>query len=329
MAHASMDLTSIRYFVHCAEVRSLTAAAKDLAVAQPALTRRIHRLEEECGVQLFERQARGVSLTPEGQKFLEHCRRILREVSLANDAITHGPSAPERVFSLGVPGTCAATLVPELISCLRHLFPRIHLDVTEGTTPALVEELLAGRVDLAILQNPPQLERLVITPHLVEPLVVVMAAEQAPTGDSITLEDLVQLPLVLTKGILKLVNDQIQCAGRQLRVNYTVSSPQAIRTLLLRGLGATIIPVSTFQHDIASGRVRALALADVHLRRTLATAHLAKPTFADLDSAIGAVRATLDALARDGHFTWTVQPASARANPPSRRPLPKVLLEAD
>lgn len=62
-----MNLTSIRYFVHCAKVRSLTAAAKDLAVAQPALTRRIHQLEDECGVQLLERQARGVSLT-------WHCR---------------------------------------------------------------------------------------------------------------------------------------------------------------------------------------------------------------------------------------------------------------
>jgi DNA-binding transcriptional LysR family regulator len=133
MAPASMDLTSIRYFVHCSEVRSLTAAARDLAVAQPALTRRIYRLEEECGVQLFERQARGVSLTPDGQKFLEHCRRILREVSLANDAITQGHTAAEQIFSLGVPGTCAATLVPELISSLRDFFPRIHLDVTEGT----------------------------------------------------------------------------------------------------------------------------------------------------------------------------------------------------
>jgi LysR family nitrogen assimilation transcriptional regulator len=324
-----MDLTSIRYFVHCAEVRSLTAAAKDLAVAQPALTRRIHRLEEEYGVQLFERQARGVSLTADGQKFLEHCRRILREVSLAGDAIGRGPAAAERVFSLGVPGTCAATLVPELISGLRHLFPRIHLDVTEGTTPALVEDLLAGRIDLAVLQNPPAMERLVTTPHLVEPLVVVMAAEQAPPGESIALKELVQLPLVLTKGILKLVNEQIQCAGHQLRVDYTISSPQAIRTLLLRGLGATIIPVSTFQHDIASGRVKALTVADVHLRRTLATAHLAKPTFAGLDAAIGAVRATLDALARDGHFTWASPSVATGNEPVSLRPTSRALLEAD
>jgi DNA-binding transcriptional LysR family regulator len=179
------------------------------------------------------------------------------------------------------------------------------------------------------VQNPPPLDRLAITPHLVEPLVVVMAAEQAPAGDTITLDDLVQLPLVLTKGILKLVNEQIQCSGRQLRVNYTISSPQAIRTLLLRGLGATIIPVSTFQHDIASGRVRALALADVHLRRTLATAHLAQPTFADLDSAIGAVCATLDALARDGHFTWAPQSASPRGTLLPRDLMPKVLMEAD
>jgi LysR family transcriptional regulator, nitrogen assimilation regulatory protein len=324
-----MDLTSIRYFVHCAEVKSLTAAAKDLAVAQPALTRRIHRLEEECRAQLFERQARGVSLTPEGQKFLEHCRRILREVSLANEAVARGGAAAERVFSLGVPGTCAATLVPELIEGLRHLFPRIHLDVTEGTTPALIEELIAGRVDLAVLQNPPPLDRLMITPHLVEPLVVVMAAEQAPRGDSMTLAELARLPLALTKGILKLVNEQIPAPDRQLRVNYTISSPQAIRALLLRGLGATIVPVSTFRHDVASGRVTALTLADVPLRRTLATAHLAKPNFADLEGAISAVRATLDALARDGYFTLSAGAGAARVAPAPRRRQAGELVEAD
>jgi len=316
-----MDLTSIRYFVHCTEVRSLTAAARDLAVAQPALTRRIHRLEEECGVQLFERQARGVSLTPEGHRFLEHCRRILLEVSRANDAISQRSRAPERTFSLGVPGTCAAMLVPELITGLRHLFPRIHLDVTEGTTPVLVEDLIAGRIDLAILQNPPPLDRLVTTPHLVEPLVVVMAAEQAPAADSLTLVDLIQLPLVLTKGMLKLVNEQIQYSGRELSVNYTISSPQAIRTLLLRGLGATIIPVSTFQHDIASGRVKALTLRDVCLRRTLATAHLAKPTFAGLASAMIAVRSTIDSLARDGHFGMAALPPRAE---PAPRATPRI-----
>ena len=249
-------------------------------------------------------------------------------MSLASDAISQGPSAPERVFSVGVPGTCAAVLVPELIGGLGHLFPHIHLEVTEGTTPALVAELMAGRVDLAVLQNPPPLDRLVTTPHLVEPLVVVMATERAPPGKSIALADLVHLPLVLTKGILKLVNEQIQGSGRQLRVDYTISSPQAIRTLLLHGLGVTIIPISTFQHDIAAGRVRALALVDVPLRRTLATAHLAKP-LAELDSAIGAVRATLDALARDGRFTWASPSAPLRGGPPSHRSAPRVQLEAD
>jgi len=304
MSHSSMDLTSIRYFVHCAEVRSLTAAAKDLAVAQPALTRRIHRLEEDFGVRLFEREPRGVSLTAAGQKFLDHCRRILREVSLADDAITRDPSRSEHVFSLGVPGTCTATIIPDLMSSLRPLFPRVHIDISEGSTPALVEDLLAGRLDLAILQNPPPLGQLAVTPHLVEPLVVVMAAEQAPAGDSIALDELVRLSLILTKGILGLVNERIRHTGRQLHADYTISSPQAIRTLLLRGPGATIMPVSTFQHDIASGRMRALTLADIHLRRTLVTAHLTNSTLTGLDEAVGAVRATMDTLAREGHFSW-------------------------
>ncbi len=302
VSHAIMDIKSIRYFVHCAEVRSLTAAARDLAVAQPALTRRIHRLEEEFGVRLFDRQPRGVSLTPAGETFLEHCRRILREVSLADQAISLGAARGRQVFSLGLPGTCAATLVPALIDGLRPLLPRLHINISEGTTPALIDGLTARRLDFAVLQDPPTSSLLQVTPHLVEKLVVVMVAEQAPADGSIGLEELVRLPLVLTKGILQLVNEQIRATGCQISAEYTISSPQAIRTLVLRGMAATIMPTSTFQHDITSRRMRVQTVNGVNLRRTLTTAQLADGPRPGLGDATAAVRATLDMLARDGHF---------------------------
>ena len=69
-SHANMDLTSIRYFVHVAEVGSITIAARDLRIAQPALTRRIQRLEDGSGTQLLLRLPRGVQLTPAGREFV-------------------------------------------------------------------------------------------------------------------------------------------------------------------------------------------------------------------------------------------------------------------
>jgi DNA-binding transcriptional LysR family regulator len=82
-----VSLTQIGYFVAVAEERSVTRAARRLAVSQPPLTRQIRALEEELGVLLFRRVPRGVELLPAGQIFLEHARDILASVARAEGAV--------------------------------------------------------------------------------------------------------------------------------------------------------------------------------------------------------------------------------------------------
>ena len=104
-----MDLRGIRYFVQIAELGSITRAAQHLRVAQPALSRHIHALEEELGVPLLVRLPRGVRLTTAGRQFLDHCQRILRELGRAQDELRSG-GAPARLGGPGPgPGTWMAT----------------------------------------------------------------------------------------------------------------------------------------------------------------------------------------------------------------------------
>jgi LysR family nitrogen assimilation transcriptional regulator len=321
--HGAMDLTSIRYFVHVAEVGSITVAARDLRIAQPALTRRIQRLEDESGSQLLLRLPRGVQLTAVGREFLEHCRRILREIALAEESLAASRSRPGGHVALGVPGTLIALIVPRLIDRMRDRTPKLTLSVTEGTTPFLYENLLAGRSDLAILNNPPSTRAIRLLPLTSEALVVVAPTRSAGSRRSYTLNELVRTPVIVTKGIRAMVDEQIRAHGKRLTVDFEISSPEAIRRLLLQGIGPTIVPVSTFRDDIWAGRLAAFPMEDVNLHRMLALGHVAEGATPPVQAVARIVRADILDLASQGIFNSIPDRTAGERSETARRQ-PKV-----
>jgi LysR family nitrogen assimilation transcriptional regulator len=297
-----MDLTSIRYFVHVAEVGSITVASRDLHVAQPALTRRIQRLEAGAGTPLLLRLPRGVQLTAAGRDLVEHCRRILREVALADEALAMTRTRPGGHVALGVPGTLTAMLVPLLVERIRERFPKLTLSVAEGTTPMLFEDLLAGRLDLAILNNPPNARNVQLLPLTSETMVVV-SPPQSSARQSYTVNEVTRSPVIVTRGIRAMVDEQFRAHGKQLTVEYEISSPEAIRRLLYRGIGMTILPVSTFRDDIASGQLAAYPIQDVNLHRMLAVGHLPEPALPAVRALAETIRGEVIGLATQGYFS--------------------------
>jgi LysR family transcriptional regulator, nitrogen assimilation regulatory protein len=297
-----MDLTTIRYFVHVAEVGKITTALQDLHVAQPALTRRIQRLEAGAGTPLFLRLPRGVQLTAAGRDLLEHGRRILREIALADESLAMARTRPGGHVALGVPGTLTAMLVPLLVERIRERFPKLTLSVAEGTTPVLHEDLLAGRLDLAILNNPPNSHSVQLLPLTSETMVVV-SPPQSGAREFYTVNEVTRSPVIVTRGIRAMVDEQFRSHGRQLRVEYEISSPEAIRRLLFRGIGLTILPVSTFRDDIASGRLAAYPVRDVNLHRVLAVGYLAEAALPAVRALGETIRDEVIGLATQGYFS--------------------------
>jgi DNA-binding transcriptional LysR family regulator len=82
-----MSLAQIQYFVAVAEEKHVGRAAQKMCISQPPLTRQIRNLEQELGVELFERNTRGMKLLPAGERFLLHARRVLAEVDAARLAV--------------------------------------------------------------------------------------------------------------------------------------------------------------------------------------------------------------------------------------------------
>ncbi|MFC0505666.1 LysR family transcriptional regulator [Micromonospora costi] len=134
---------------------SITAAARELRYTQSAVSRQIAALEAEFGVVLFDRLPRGVALTDEGRRLLPHAEAVLDRLTTARRELDALRGLGGGRLRVGAFPTAVAALVPRALAGFRDAHPEVALSLVEGRTPALLERLLAGDADLAVVSAPP------------------------------------------------------------------------------------------------------------------------------------------------------------------------------
>ena len=149
-----MELRTVEYFLAIAEEGSLSAAAQRLGVTQPALTKAIRRLEDETGSALFDRNARGVSLTVYGRALLRHARLLTTTLRDAADEIQALRAGLTGEVRLGAGPAWHTNILPEAIRRLRQTSPKIRIKVTGGLDNVLKAQLRAGAFDLVLAVTP-------------------------------------------------------------------------------------------------------------------------------------------------------------------------------
>lgn len=295
-----MNWKGMQFFLHIAEVGSVTVAARELGIVQPALSRHIQRLEQEVGAELFQRFPRGVQLTDAGRIFQERCRRMVREYELARHEIGTTLNGPEGTVVFGVPGTLSPALAAPLIRRLREESPGIRLKLIDGASPYLYDGLLAGRLQAAVLTSPAAHPRIALDVIATEAFAVFSAQGPSDARLSYSIDEVVRLPLIMSSGVRRLVEDQIAASGRQLTVEAEVDSIAALRQIVLEGAGSTILPVSSLRQDVRSGQVRAYSIRDAKLHRVLAIAWPNNVVAPATQAAMSAARLEIARLSDDG-----------------------------
>jgi LysR family transcriptional regulator, hca operon transcriptional activator len=173
-----MELRHLRYFVAVAEAHSLTVAAKEkLHTSQPSLSRQVRNLEEEIGVELLTRGARGIELTPAGRAFLDHARLVLSQVEAAAQAARRIAQPEKPCFAMGFLTGHELTWMPEALRILRDELPNIDVMISSQYSPQLAGALLKGTIDAAFLRRERGLPELAYRLLVKEPLVVILPAD--------------------------------------------------------------------------------------------------------------------------------------------------------
>lgn len=147
-----MDLVRhLRYFTVLAEELHFGNAAIRLGMAQPPLSQRIKRLEEELGVRLFDRGGRQVRLTDAGLRLLGEAREIVDRVDRLHELARHGEGA---VLKVGVPPDLAAAVIAALVEGFREANPEVRLSPSEIWTADQVTALTGGTIDVGLVRHP-------------------------------------------------------------------------------------------------------------------------------------------------------------------------------
>jgi LysR family transcriptional regulator, regulator of abg operon len=145
-----VKLTHLRDVIAVAERGSLRAAARHLGIAQPVITRSIREIEQDLGVVLFERRARGVILTQMGSIFLRRAIAIQNELRHAREELDQLKGMTNGQVSIALSTVPHLALLPRALEPFRARYPDVFLKVTEGLFPAIEGELKKGNVDFYV-----------------------------------------------------------------------------------------------------------------------------------------------------------------------------------
>jgi LysR family transcriptional regulator of abg operon len=145
-----MKFNSLRDFLAVAERLSVRAAARQLGLAQPAMTRSIQELEKELGVVLFERRAKGVVLTPMGEVFLRRAKAVRSELNRAQDELDQMRGETHGRIRICLSSVAHMALLPNALGPFRKKFPDVTLEILDAVLPRVENELKDGTIDLYI-----------------------------------------------------------------------------------------------------------------------------------------------------------------------------------
>lgn len=284
-----MTLTELRYIVALARERHFGRAAEACFVSQPTLSVAVKKLEDELGMQIFERGAGEVTVTSAGSRVVEQAQRALEEAEKIKSIARTAGDPLEGPFRLGAIFTIAPYLLPQLIPVLRRRAPKMPLILEENYTATLAERLKRGDLDAAIVALPFTEPGITVTPLYDEPFIVALAKTHPwAARKSIAAAELARENLLLL-GSGHCFRDQVLNACPALNrssatpgsLQKTVegSSLETIRLMVASGMGLTVLPASA----VPARRVNAGLLAYIPFSRPVPDRRVvlaSRPSFA-------------------------------------------------
>ena len=273
---AGLSLRDLEYAVAAADLLHFGRAAERCGVSQAGLSEQLRKLELLLGIALFERTTRRITLTPEGVVLIRQARevlgaaRVLLEMARSRNDPLAGP------LRVGVIATLGPYYLPGLLREVRTRFPLLQLQLREGLTAPLVQELQEGTLDLVLLALPMRIDGIMADPLFFEPFrALVPSGHKLAAQQRITVDDLAGDGLLLLEEGHCLRDQalslcQLSPSDRDARF---ASSLEMLRHMVAAGEGHSLVPSLAARERVElDGLVRVREIDDPDAGRTIGLA---------------------------------------------------------
>ena len=266
------DLTSLALFLRIAELRSITKAAQASHIALAAASRRVSQLEDQYGVKLLYRTARGVELTPAGSALLFHARQLMSQVDTMRAELSDYTKQGKGLVRMQANASALAQYLPEDLASFAAMHPEVKISLGEERSGAIADALRSGATDIGIVMEGADTEGLQVIDYRADTLGVVVPKKHALKSKPIAFERLLDHDFVgldSTTVISQILAAQAAAAGRPLRLRVQVKSFDVVARLVQAGLGIGVLPEAAIQAFAGSMGLRLVPLTDAWATRRM------------------------------------------------------------
>lgn len=269
-----MELRQLKYFIEVAKREHMTEAANTLHVAQSAISRQIVNLEEELGVDLFIREGRTIRLTRVGEVFLKHMDKAMHVIEDGLQAVEEYTDPQKGIIQIGFPASLASYIMPTAIYYFRKQYPDVHFSLHQNTYQGLIEDVVKGKINIAVLGPSPQYEEKIKSTILFTEKIVALlpSSHHLANRSSLRLVELQEEAFVLfPQGYVlhKVIMEGCKQRGFTPNVAFEGEDLDMIKGLVSAGLGVTLIPEVTIVDCLPRSTVR-IPITEPTLKRSVA-----------------------------------------------------------
>ncbi|MCK1540962.1 LysR family transcriptional regulator [Bradyrhizobium sp. 179] len=292
-----MEFRQMQYFLCLTEEKSVTRAARQLNIVQPALSMQIAKLEAELGQKLFERSIHGMALTVAGEALARLVSPIVRDVEYAKQEMAQLNGRISGRVSVGLITSVAQSTMASSSATVAHLYPEITLSACEGYTETLTDWVNSGQLDFALI-NVPRRRVSLAAHHIMDEEMVLACRKDAPIRPPTKLRfgQLAEFDLVMPSkrhGLRMILEEHAATAGIELKPRLELDTLPAVCDVIATTNLVTVLPTIALQQSLADGRVRAHRFSEPRIARSIAWVHHPRRTVS------AAARAVLEIIRHD------------------------------
>jgi DNA-binding transcriptional LysR family regulator len=282
---ASLENFRLVVFRAVAEQLSFRKAAEELYLTQPAVSLQIKALEEDVGVQLFDRTGAHITLTAAGQVLLDYCEQVKTLLAQTEHEIAALSGEHAGKLALGASTTIAQYVLPSLLGEFCREYPRVHPTLVSGNTEHIVEAVEKQKISLGFIEGPARSREVKTEPFLEDELVLIAStAHEWAERTSVCCSEIASIPLLMrergsgTRHVIELALERQRVKRNSLHIVMELDSTEAIKSAVEAGLGVGFVSRWAIAKDLRLGNnFKIVEVEGLSIKREFLVAYASGP----------------------------------------------------